>query len=198
MFLASCTRQKTNSGICIQIASIWSFSIRTRVDSQVINRDESPVNNCHLSHWHSDATLTGPQIWPIYRGPIHRSLRSTKRARSLHGHLQPRPLIVPLTQRNTTASSSCMHHEYGSRTRVTMSRGSCRLIFIQIQAEQIRREAEFEGGQTQREAKATLTRSVSLSLRKDHVNYVLMYNTLTGTRIAVSQYSSQNDATAHR
>ncbi|KZT24886.1 SAICAR synthase-like protein [Neolentinus lepideus HHB14362 ss-1] len=76
---------------------------------------------------------------------------------------------------------------------------------IQLQAEQIRRERQSKREKAQKEAEAALTRSMSTSrgvvgmrdeetkvlvgnlIGEDHVNYVLMYNMLTGIRIAVSR-----------
>ncbi|KAK7685374.1 hypothetical protein QCA50_011236 [Cerrena zonata] len=77
---------------------------------------------------------------------------------------------------------------------------------IQQQAEQIRRErlskrakAEAEKAKVQQDAERALTRTTSVVKQKgeqplvgnligeDHVNYVLMYNMLTGIRIAVSR-----------
>lgn len=74
---------------------------------------------------------------------------------------------------------------------------------IQHQAEQIRRERNSKRVKAQQEAEAVLTRVQSMSrgakameegaqvlvgnlIGEDHVNYVLMYNMLTGIRIAVS------------
>lgn len=76
---------------------------------------------------------------------------------------------------------------------------------IQQQAEQIRRErlskrakAALEAEKVQRGVEKALTRTTSIVKRgeqplvgnligEDHVNYVLMYNMLTGIRIAVSR-----------
>lgn len=69
---------------------------------------------------------------------------------------------------------------------------------IQIHAEKIRRERMEKRAQQQAEAEAALTRGPEQPSRKledrplvgnligeDHVNYVLMYNMLTGIRIGV-------------
>ncbi|KAH9939916.1 SAICAR synthase-like protein [Amylocystis lapponica] len=67
---------------------------------------------------------------------------------------------------------------------------------IQQQAEQIRRERLSKRAKAQQEAERALTRTVSVGrdrplvgnlIGEDHVNYVLMYNMLTGIRIAVSR-----------
>ncbi|KAI0686594.1 SAICAR synthase-like protein [Earliella scabrosa] len=70
---------------------------------------------------------------------------------------------------------------------------------IEIQAEQIRRERMSKRAKAQQEAERALTRSgttlsraddrplVGNLIGEDHVNYVLMYNMLTGIRIAVSR-----------
>ena len=69
---------------------------------------------------------------------------------------------------------------------------------IEQQAEQIRRERMSKRVKAQQEAERALTRSATIASRvddgplvgnligEDHVNYVLMYNMLTGIRIAVS------------
>lgn len=75
---------------------------------------------------------------------------------------------------------------------------------MQMQADQIRRERNSKRVKAQQEAEAALTRTASMSrgargegrddaqvlvgnlIGEDHVNYVLMYNMLTGIRIAVS------------
>ena len=69
---------------------------------------------------------------------------------------------------------------------------------IELQAEQIRRERMSKRAKAQQEAERALTRSATTLSRvddrplvgnligEDHVNYVLMYNMLTGIRIAVS------------
>ncbi|KAI0743821.1 SAICAR synthase-like protein [Daedaleopsis nitida] len=70
---------------------------------------------------------------------------------------------------------------------------------IELQAEQIRRERMSKRAKAQQEAERALTRSGTVLSRaddsplvgnligEDHVNYVLMYNMLTGIRIAVSR-----------
>jgi 1-phosphatidylinositol-4-phosphate 5-kinase len=73
---------------------------------------------------------------------------------------------------------------------------------IQARAEQIRRERQSKRAKALQQAEKALTRSGSKSTVKetedggplvgnligeDHVNYVLMYNMLTGIRIAVSR-----------
>jgi len=67
------------------------------------------------------------------------------------------------------------------------------------QADQIRRERQNKRAKAQQEAEAALTRAHSKKsvdedkvlvgnlIGEDHVNYVLMYNMLTGIRIAVSR-----------
>jgi 1-phosphatidylinositol-4-phosphate 5-kinase len=70
---------------------------------------------------------------------------------------------------------------------------------IQLHAEQIRRERMSKRAKQQQEAEAALTRAepvipgakedvvlVGNLIGEDHVNYVLMYNMLTGIRIGVS------------
>ncbi|KAI0375997.1 SAICAR synthase-like protein [Pilatotrama ljubarskyi] len=70
---------------------------------------------------------------------------------------------------------------------------------IELQAEQIRRERMSKRAKAQQDAERALTRTATTLSRvddkplvgnligEDHVNYVLMYNMLTGIRIAVSR-----------
>ncbi|PIL31006.1 hypothetical protein GSI_05699 [Ganoderma sinense ZZ0214-1] len=70
---------------------------------------------------------------------------------------------------------------------------------IELHAEQIRRERMSKRAKAQQEAERALTRSTTVVKKadegplvgnligEDHVNYVLMYNMLTGIRIAVSR-----------
>lgn len=69
---------------------------------------------------------------------------------------------------------------------------------MELQVEQIRRERMSKRAKAQQEVERVLTRSTTVLSRvedqplvgnligEDHVNYVLMYNMLTGIRIAVS------------
>ncbi|KAF7984668.1 hypothetical protein HWV62_12932 [Athelia sp. TMB] len=133
-------------------------------------------------------------------------------AQSPDGHLQPPQLLRP-TRRNTTGSSprpshTSMHnqHGYGSQP-FAYEDGDVEGVLasdIQQQADQIRRERNSKRVKAQQEAEAVLTRAQSLSrgaraveegaqvlvgnlIGEGHVNYVLMYNMLTGIRIAVSR-----------
>ena len=122
------------------------------------------------------------------------------------GRLQPPPVPRP-TRRNTTGSATPrthhsfvqhanMHHAYVSPP-FAYEDGDVEELEsdIQIQAEQIRRERNSKRVKAQ-QAEAALTRSASRAendqvlvgnlIGEDHVNYVLMYNMLTGIRIAVS------------
>ena len=129
------------------------------------------------------------------------------------GHLQPPPPVIRPTRRNTTGSSpriqhTTLHQAYGSQPFAydDSEVGEELASDIQMQAEQIRRERNSKRAKAQQH-EAALTRSTSLSrapedqvlvgnlIGEDHVNYVLMYNMLTGIRIAVSdkQYVCHNE-----
>jgi 1-phosphatidylinositol-4-phosphate 5-kinase len=129
------------------------------------------------------------------------------------GHLQPPPPVIRPTRRNTTGSSpriqhTTLHQAYGSQPFAydDSEVGEELASDIQMQAEQIRRERNSKRAKAQQH-EAALTRSTSLSrapedqvlvgnlIGEDHVNYVLMYNMLTGIRIAVSdkQYVYHNE-----
>jgi 1-phosphatidylinositol-4-phosphate 5-kinase len=120
------------------------------------------------------------------------------------GHLQPPPPVIRPTRRNTTGSSprvqhATLHQAYGSQPYAYDDNevGEELASDIQMQAEQIRRERNSKRAKAQQH-EAALTRSTSMSrapedqvlvgnlIGEDHVNYVLMYNMLTGIRIAVS------------
>jgi hypothetical protein len=128
-------------------------------------------------------------------------------------HLQPPPPVIRPTRRNTTGSSpriqhTTLHQAYGSQPFAydDSEVGEELASDIQMQAEQIRRERNSKRAKAQQH-EAALTRSTSLSrapedqvlvgnlIGEDHVNYVLMYNMLTGIRIAVSdkQYVYHNE-----
>ncbi|KZP26950.1 SAICAR synthase-like protein [Athelia psychrophila] len=131
---------------------------------------------------------------------------NTAVTQSPDGHLQPPQLARP-TRRNTTGSAPrpanvSLHnqHGYGSQPFVYEEDDVDVVLAsdIQQQADQIRRERNSKRVKAQQEAEAVLTRTQSMSrdgaqvlvgnlIGEDHVNYVLMYNMLTGIRIAVSR-----------
>ena len=91
-------------------------------------------------------------------------------------------------------------HDYGYSQPFAYDEGDDELANdIQIHAEQIRRERMSKRAKAQQEAEAALTAPQSATrgqqeprvlvgnlIGEDHVNYVLMYNMLTGIRIGVS------------
>ncbi|KAF7312141.1 Phosphatidylinositol phosphate kinase PIPK5 [Mycena indigotica] len=122
-------------------------------------------------------------------------------------YLQP-PSSRP-TRRNTTGSTSwnaprtSQHTQFGSQPHAEDLEGEL-ASDIQLHAEQIRRERQSKRAKQQQEAEAALTRNerappvrhgskdedkvlVGNIIGEDHVNYVLMYNMLTGIRIGVSR-----------
>lgn len=129
-------------------------------------------------------------------------------------YLQPPVAVMPSrpTRRNTTGSSPIATsfkrgqthtRQFGSSHDDTSYIGEAGVELasdIEIAAEQIRREriSKRAKQQQQQEAEAALTRSetrpkseqdmplVGNLIGEDHVNYVLMYNMLTGIRIGVS------------
>lgn len=127
------------------------------------------------------------------------------------GHLQPPPTGRP-ARRNTTGSAprptrAPINQQGYSSQPFVFEDGDVEdelASDIQMQADQIRRERNSKRVKAQQEAEAALTRSASMSrgargdgrddgqvlvgnlIGEDHVNYVLMYNMLTGIRIAVS------------
>ncbi|CAK5268600.1 unnamed protein product [Mycena citricolor] len=124
-------------------------------------------------------------------------------------YLQP-PAASRPTRRNTIGSTgvnplrTSLHTQHGSQPHVfdgeELEVGLA--SDIQQHADQIRRERMSKRAKQQQEAEAALTRSapkrdsantrddvvlVGNLIGEDHVNYVLMYNMLTGIRIGVSR-----------
>ena len=155
-----------------------------------------------------DTPLTdepGPMLPPS----ISKSLPSRAGSHvSVDGYLQP-PTPHKPSRRNTIGASSVGPTQSPPRVArmMTMQSSHPAATFedageladdIEIQAEQIRRERMSKRAKAQQEAERALTRSgttlsraddrplVGNLIGEDHVNYVLMYNMLTGIRIAVS------------
>lgn len=126
---------------------------------------------------------------------------------SVDGYLHP-PVPHKPSRRNTIGTSAPVPAQSPPRvTRMATLQSSHPTAFeesgeladdIELQAEQIRRERMSKRFKQQQEAERALTRSATVLSRvddkplvgnligEDHVNYVLMYNMLTGIRIAVS------------
>ncbi|KAF8888608.1 hypothetical protein BD779DRAFT_1523933 [Infundibulicybe gibba] len=120
---------------------------------------------------------------------------------SADGYLQPPPLTVHRPARRNTTGSSPRHPTNAFLEDGDAPTGEL-ASDIQIHAEQIRRERMSKRA---KEAEAALTRQdtrgtgvadgaarddvvlVGNLIGEDHVNYVLMYNMLTGIRIGVSR-----------
>ncbi|KAJ7746586.1 hypothetical protein B0H16DRAFT_1321020 [Mycena metata] len=130
-------------------------------------------------------------------------------------YLQP-PSARP-TRRNTTGSTTwsgggahnplrtSLHAQFGSQPHTYEAEDLEGELAsdIQLHADQIRRERMTKRAKQQQEAEAALTRNERAPVRQgstkdevvlvgnligeDHVNYVLMYNMLTGIRIGVSR-----------
>ena len=126
---------------------------------------------------------------------------------SVDGYLQP-PAPHRPSRRNTIGASAPQAPASPPRiTRMATTHGAHTAAFeevgeladdIELHAEQIRRERMSKRAKAQQEAERALTRSATVVnkaddgplvgnlIGEDHVNYVLMYNMLTGIRIAVS------------
>lgn len=136
---------------------------------------------------------------------------------SVDGYLQP-PVAHKPSRRNTIGSSTLQPNQSPPRPSRTMTMQPHQTTFedageladdIELQAEQIRRERMSKRAKAQQEAERALTRTATTLSRvddkplvgnligEDHVNYVLMYNMLTGIRIAVSNKYLVVRASAH-
>ncbi|KAJ7677358.1 hypothetical protein B0H17DRAFT_944968 [Mycena rosella] len=131
-------------------------------------------------------------------------------------YLQPPTSTSRPTRRNTTGSTwsgaalnplrTSLHSQFGSQPGEELEGELA--SDIQLHADQIRRERMSKRAKQQQEAEAALTRNerapprapvrqgsnakddvvlVGNLIGEDHVNYVLMYNMLTGIRIGVSR-----------
>lgn len=110
---------------------------------------------------------------------------------SADGYLQPPPLSMHRpTRRNTIGSTPKSPQAISATPSVPGELESD----IQLHAENIRRERLSKRAKAQQEAEAAMTREkdtapdvvlVGNLIGEDHVNYVLMYNMLTGIRIGV-------------
>jgi hypothetical protein len=156
-----------------------------------------------------DSDVRSPHIGP----PPQPSPASVDQLEREHDYLHPNsPRLVSSksyrpVRRYTTGSSpktpTPMHSHGGGSQPITFDEGAgagelANDIQIQIQAEQIRRQRMSKRAKAQQEAEAALTRQASRKeeahnnvlvgnlIGEDHVNYVLMYNMLTGIRIGVS------------
>jgi 1-phosphatidylinositol-4-phosphate 5-kinase len=172
---------------------------RSSTDTKISLSTFTPVNGLHRTPqvYESPQSMEAPHPEPIRSQPPKSAYQSAD------GHLQPPPPPVPRpTRRNTTGSSprvlhTSMHHAYGSQPFADGDVEEELASDIQMQADQIRRERNSKRAKAQQQAEAALTRSASISrgeerqvlvgnlIGEDHVNYVLMYNMLTGIRIAV-------------
>ena len=126
---------------------------------------------------------------------------------SVDGYLQP-PAPHRPSRRNTIGAPAAPQPASPPRiSRMATMHGAHPAAFedvgeladdIELHAEQIRRERMSKRVKAQQEAERALTRSTTVVRKaddgplvgnligEDHVNYVLMYNMLTGIRIAVS------------
>lgn len=140
------------------------------------------------------------------RTSLSQSLPS-KGSMSLHqsadGYLQPPPVTTHSrpSRRHTTDSATSRPPRVPVKGQSAYDDSEIEgelASDIQLQAEQIRRERQSKRAKAQQEAEAALTRTASRTqddtrvlvgnlIGEDHVNYVLMYNMLTGIRIAVSR-----------
>ena len=171
---------------------------RSSTDTKISLSTFTPVNGLHRTPQlhESPQSMEAPHPEPIRSHPLKLAYQAAD------GHLQPPPPIPPPTRRNTTGSSprtlhTSMHHTYGSQPFADGDVEEELASDIQMQADQIRRERNSKRAKAQQQAEAALTRSASISrgeerqvlvgnlIGEDHVNYVLMYNMLTGIRIAV-------------
>ena len=194
-----------------------SSATRERQESSTSSR-LTPRSSTFDTHQRSSTDTKGTLPTLRYASPL--TAESPKSAyASADPYLQPPVAVMPLrpTRRNTTGSSPIATgfkrgqthtRQFGSSHDDTSYIGEAGIELasdIEIAAEQIRREriSKRAKQQLQQEAEAALTRSetrpkleqdmplVGNLIGEDHVNYVLMYNMLTGIRIGVS-FSREN------
>ncbi|KAJ7716827.1 1-phosphatidylinositol-4-phosphate 5-kinase [Mycena maculata] len=182
--------------------------IRPYVSSSAASASTASSSRPPLARSPTDGKLT-------FRTPPDGALDSPLKSPAPLPHdayLQP-PTTRP-TRRNTTGSTTwsgpglnplrtSLHAQFGSQPHTYEGEDLEGELAsdIQLHADQIRRERMSKRAKLQQEAEAALTRNERAPVRRgsadvvlvgnligeDHVNYVLMYNMLTGIRIGVSR-----------
>ena len=165
--------------------SLRRSSTETRISASTRGQ---PPDDLYTGYGLGDMLKTPPRASSSKAPALYQS--------SPDGHLQPPTPISPHrpTRRNTTGSvpRPSTHGEDDGERELESD--------IQMQAEAIRRVRHSKKAKA-REVEAELTSQkgggehdnqvlVGNLIGEDHVNYVLMYNMLTGIRIAVSTFSS--------
>jgi 1-phosphatidylinositol-4-phosphate 5-kinase len=157
----------------------------------------------------ASSSLRGTPPRPVFEEADEDDVAAHRPAHtSVDGFLQPPVAGGRPTRRNTTGgvprpsaardrAAAATDGDAGSGSVGASAPGGELASDIQLQAEQIRREREARRAAAQADAERALTRARSISddkgalvgnvIEEGHVNYVLMYNMLTGIRVAVSR-----------
>lgn len=150
-------------------------------------RPQSPIRS---------STETATQFTSHRQNEAGPSNRYSSYQQSPDGHLLPSPPVTRPKRRNTIGSSTSPMKS--ATTPQGTANESDLADDIQQAADQIRRERMSKRAKAHAEAERALTRRadpvngpdnplVGNLIGEDHVNYVLMYNMLTGIRIGVSR-----------
>lgn len=180
-----------------------SYTHRASPSREPLHRSSTEIKPTHLR----------PAVNAPAQSAVPEASSSSPRATahmSVDGYLQP-PAMTPHARparRNTTGSTplsltgkrSHPHGKgasqpFGTNDDSTLGEAGLEIqTDIEIHAEKIRRERMSKRAKAQQEAEAALTGAAAASkdsplvgnlIGEDHVNYVLMYNMLTGIRIGV-------------
>ncbi|KAJ7116185.1 hypothetical protein C8R46DRAFT_1051370, partial [Mycena filopes] len=186
----------------VSASSVASTSSSSRVRSEPLARSSTDVKLSFRTPTIPASAPSESSIDAFLKNPLPQD-----------AYLHP-PTTRP-TRRNTTGSTtwssganpvrSSLHAQFGSQPHTYEAddlEGEL-ASDIQLHADQIRRERMTKRAKQQQEAEAALTRNERAPVRQgstkddvvlvgnligeDHVNYVLMYNMLTGIRIGVSR-----------
>ncbi|KIM35671.1 hypothetical protein M413DRAFT_79140 [Hebeloma cylindrosporum] len=181
---------------------------------QQLHRSSTDTNTFYRTPRTTITPASPPSAFPQQAFPQASSSSKTAAHLSVDGYLQPpSPTAIQRpTRRNTTGSASITQKRspshvkgasqpFGAVDDAVLGEGGIELASdIEIHAEKIRRERMSKRAKQQQEAEAALTRAaidvkevvqdtplVGNLIGEGHVNYVLMYNMLTGIRIGVSR-----------
>ncbi|KAG1738632.1 uncharacterized protein EDB91DRAFT_1249164 [Suillus paluster] len=156
-----------------------------------------------------DAATINSQRTRIFHDSLHRASTETKFSAARVARISQTSSNVPAASSSKTQYPDGLLHPPAPRPIRRNTTGSARRLHlpqptyiatgeleddIQIQADQIRRERkrkqaeEVAAAVAQQEDERPLVGNL---IGEDHANYVLMYNMLTGIRIAVSRYQAK-------
>ncbi len=183
--------------ISVSSSASTAQTATTRASTSIPSQRSSTDTRLSISTFRSQDTVIPSSAEPHdsshYLQPPSVSIHRPTRRNTTGSAMQTLPSRLGMQQRST------FHQQYASQPHEDVSDVDDVASDIQIHAEKIRRE-RMEKRAKQQQAEAALTRTdtrrgedtplVGNLIGEDHVNYVLMYNMLTGIRIGVRRSAS--------